>query len=208
MATNYDNIAGTYDFLSRLIFGRQIIDAQVSLLKYVPADSSILIAGGGTGWILERLAAVHAQGLEIDYIESSERMIALSQKRNFKNNVVNFIHRPIEDLITEKKYDIVITPFLFDNFRKEKLEFVFTKLDSFLKPDGLWLYTDFDHDKSQKYLWQKLLLRAMYFFFRIMSTVEAKELSSIKEYFAPSYSIEFDQSFYFKFIRSVAYRKK
>ena len=208
MPTNYDNIAGTYDFLSSLVFGWQIIEAQVCLLKHVPADSSILIAGGGTGWILERLAEAHPQGLEIDYIESSERMIALSQKRNFKNNIVNFIHLPIEDFITDKQYDIIITPFLFDNFRKEKVEFVFTKLDSLLKRNGLWLYTDFDHDNSQKFLWQKLLLRAMYFFFRVLSTVEAKELGSIEEYFAPSYSIEFDQSFYFKFIRSVAYRKK
>ena len=207
MPTNYDNIARTYDFLSRLIFGRQIIEAQVSLLKYVPAGSSVLIAGGGTGWILERLTESHPLGLYIDYIESSERMIALSQKRNFKNNIVNFIHLPIEDFITDKQYDIIITPFLFDNFQKEKVEFVFTKLDGLLKRNGLWLYTDLDHDKGQKHLWQRLLLKSMYFFFRIMSTVEAKELSSIEGYFTPSYSIEFDRSFYFEFIRSVVYRK-
>ena len=208
MPTNYDKIAGTYDFLSRLIFGQQIIEAQVSLFKYIPSGSSILIVGGGTGWILERLAEKHPQGSEIDYIESSERMLALSQKRDIKENIINFTHMPIEDFMTDKQYDVIITPFLFDNFRKEKLEFVFTKLDNLLKPDGLWLYTDFDHDNSQKYLWQKLLLKAMYFFFQHLSTVEAKELSSIEEYFTPSYSIESDQSFYFKFIRSVAYRKK
>lgn len=208
MSTNYDNIAGVYDFLSRLIFGRHIVQAQVCLLKYVPPDSTILIVGGGTGWILERLAEEHPQGLQIDYVESSVQMIALSKKRGFKENTINFIHTPIEDFTMDKQYDVIITPFLFDNFQIEKIELVFSKLDAMLKTNGLWLYADFLYDKSPNHLWQKLLLKMMYLFFRITSTVEARELVSMDKYFAPSYSIEFEEFHYFKFIRSVVYRKK
>jgi ubiquinone/menaquinone biosynthesis C-methylase UbiE len=207
MPTNYDSIAGIYDFLSRLIFGRQIVKAQVCLLKYVPPGSSILIAGGGTGWILERVAEEYPRGLTIDYVESSRRMIALSQKRNFKENAVNFIHVPIEDFTTDKQYDVIITPFLFDNFRIDKLEFIFAKSDAMLKTNGLWLYADFVYDKSPNHLWQRLLLKAMYLFFRITSTVEAQELINMDKYFAPSYQVEFEEFYYFKFIRSVVYRK-
>jgi len=207
MPANYDHIAGIYDFLSRIIFGRHIVQAQVCFLRYIPADSRVLIVGGGTGWILDKLSDEHPQGLEIDYVESSAQMIALSQRRNFKENTVNFIHLPIEDFSIDKQYDVIITPFLFDNFPSAKLESVFAKLDPALKTNGLWLYTDFVCDKNKSPLWQKLLLRVMYLFFRITSNIEARELISMEKYFAQSYSIEFDSLRYFKFIRSVVYRK-
>jgi hypothetical protein len=52
MPANYNNSAWFYDRLSRMVYGRALINAQVYLLQYVPAGASVLIAGGGTGWIL------------------------------------------------------------------------------------------------------------------------------------------------------------
>jgi ubiquinone/menaquinone biosynthesis C-methylase UbiE len=208
MPTNYDNIAGIYDLVSRLIFGKNIVKAQVCLLKNVPPGSHILIVGGGTGWIIDRLADEYPQGLKIDYVESSAQMVVLSQKRNHKSNTVNFIHLPIEDFTIDKQYDVIITPFIFDNFKIDKLELVFSKLDSMLKANGLWLYADFVYDKFHGPLWQKLLLKTMYLFFRITCGIETQELVIMDKYFALSYKIEFDKFHYFKFIRSVVYRKK
>jgi ubiquinone/menaquinone biosynthesis C-methylase UbiE len=110
MPANYDNIARVYDLLSRVIFGRHIEQAQVCMLEYVPSGSSILIVGGGTGWILEKLSDQYPHGLQIDYVEISAEMIVLSEKRNHKENVVNFINKPIEEFISDKSYDVIITP--------------------------------------------------------------------------------------------------
>lgn len=207
MAANYDSIASIYDFTSRLVFGGAIVKAQVCMMQYIPPHSRILIVGGGTGWILEKIAAQHTEGLEIDYVESSVQMVSLSEKRDYKRNDVNFIQLPIEAYDIAGLYDIIITPFIFDNFKKDKLELVFHKLDAALKSNGLWLYADFVYDKRKTPFWQKLLLKVMYFFFRITTGIETRELISMDSYFAP-YHIEFKASHYFRFMQSLVYRKQ
>ena len=175
MTSNYDHIAGFYDRLSRLVFGSSIVRAQVCLLPFIPAGARILIIGGGTGWILEEIAALHPQGLTIDYIESSAKMIAISQKRNRQKNSVQFIHQPIEDYVLTTPYDVIITPFLFDNFPKDKIAYIFEKLHAYLKSNGLWLYADFTSGTGNPF-WQKILLRIMYLFFRVTGAIETQKL--------------------------------
>ncbi|MCW3128352.1 MAG: Methyltransferase type 12 [Bacteroidetes bacterium] len=206
MATNYDSIAGSYDFLSRLVFGRSLVDAQLCLLPYIPAGSRILVAGGGTGWILESIADIYPDGLHIDYVDSSERMLTIAMKRNYKGNTVSFIHQPIENYSASPLYDVIITPFLFDNFTEEKAHTVFLKLNDLLRSNGLWLYTDYV-STVQGPFWQKLLLWTMYFFFRMVSHVEAKRMTEMSKYFGQSYKVEFETSHYSGFISSIAYRK-
>ncbi len=128
-ANNYDAIAVYYDRLSMLVFGRSLRHAQESLLVAVKPGDRILIAGGGAGWILEAIAEKFPQGLEITYIELSEKMIAEAKKKNADNNVVNFIHASIlTEPLPAGYYDIVFTAFLFDNFGKEEASHLFTKL--------------------------------------------------------------------------------
>ena len=207
MAANYDMIAPIYDLTSCIVFGRTIAKAQICLLRFIPAGSRVLIAGGGTGWILEEITKLQSDGLEIDYVEASAKMMQLSQRRNYKSNVVNFIQSPIENYNTEKQYDVIITPFLFDNFKAHKLEIVFEKLHAQLKTDGLWLYADFVYDQEISPMWQKLLLRIMYLFFRITTGVETSELFSVTGYFAESYLQVYESYRYADFIRSAVYRK-
>jgi len=207
MPANYDSIANIYDPLSRLIYGRQIIAAQVDLLRYIPADGKILIVGGGTGWILEKITGQHSQGLEIDYVESSAKMLELSQKKDCKNNTVNFIHEQIENHILQKQYDVIITPFLFDNFKSETTDSTFQKMDASLVNKGLWLYVDFVSKEEQSAFWQRLLLKAMYLFFGLISNVETKELIDMEPYFEKSYQKEYEAKYFQKFIRSAVYRK-
>lgn len=206
MPTNYDSIASSYDFLSRLVFGHAQVDAQTDLLRFIPSGSRILIAGGGTGWILGSIAELHAEGLIIDYIESSEQMMALSKKRNCKGNKVNFIPISIEYANLPKDYDVIITPFLFDNFKGYAIDMVFRKLEAALKPGGLFLYTDFV-PQNQALLWQKLLLVLMYLFFRLISSVDAAQMPDMGPYFASGFNIVHETSRYAGFIRAVVYRR-
>ena len=207
MPSNYDSIAKVYDQASRLVYGRQIVVAQVWLLEYIPTNSKILIVGGGTGWILEEIAKKYSEGLEIDYLESSAQMLILSRKRNCKNNVVNYIHQPVEFYVSVKQYDVIITPFLFDNFPKEAIDLVFEKLSEMLKDKGRWLFADFIYEHNKSSLWQGFLLHTMYFFFRLVSQIETQTLIDMKPYFTTHYRIEMEEFFYSGFIRSAVYRK-
>jgi len=205
---NYDKVARQYDWLSKVVFYRSLENAQVSLLKYIPAGSHILIVGGGTGWILERLSRLHNKGLSITYVEISGNMIHLSQRRDIKENTVQFVHLPVEEFIPDRDYDVIITPFLFDNFAPERAQPVFWQLHYALKKGGLWLFADFYYDKEKSRWWHKLLLKTMYSFFRLLCNVEAKSLFNMSLCFGQGkYEVLHKRFFYFGFIQSIAYRK-
>jgi len=208
MPNNYNRIAKYYDFISRLVFQKSIVKAQACLLKFIPANSAVLIAGGGTGWVLEELAKVHSQGLVITYVEISSEMISLAQKRDCKQNETHFIHQPIENFIITRQYDVIMTPFLFDNFLKDKTEIVFAKLNTALKSEGLWLFADFVNKKGKGSSWQRFLLKTMYLFFRITVNIEAQKLIDMEPFFMKGYNKIFEARFYSRFIKSVVYRKK
>src|SRR4051794_37792998 len=172
MKCNYNNVANFYDQLSTFIFGKAIFNAQKFLLNSVPPRSAVLIVGGGTGWILEELAKQYPSGLKITYLDSSSEMIRLSRKKNGGGNKVTFLPADIRDVEFAGKYDVVITPFVLDNFSTVSVKIVFEKIDKILAAGGLWLFSDFQiGDKSR--FWQKTLLKVMYYFFKIFCNIEA-----------------------------------
>ena len=207
MTNNYNEIARIYDALSRVVFGHAIINAQLYLISFIGNENKVLIAGGGTGWILEKISKLNKEDILVVYVEKSAAMITLAKKRNFRNIEVQFINMAAEDYDTTEKFDVVITPFFFDNFKEEKIEHMFSKLSNNLKQNGLWLYADFINDKSNKKLWQQFLLKVMYLFFRITAKIETQKLIDMRQYFARKYAEISRKLFYKNFIQAVAYKK-
>lgn len=209
MSNNYDNIAPYYDVLSRMVFFRTQLKAQIDQLAFIPAGSSVLIVGGGTGWILEEITKVHSIGLNITYVEISEKMLNLSKKRAIKGNTVTFIHSAAEEFDTDQIFDVIITAFLFDNFSENKIGVVFNKLHKMLKPSGLWLFCDFYYKQGSGKKWQWYLLKAMYLFFNQISEVEAKALINTEHLFSEQQYVQIKTAFYYSsFIKAITYHKR
>ena len=206
MANNYDNAAWFYDRLSRLVFGNAIIQSQVYLLQYLLPASNILIVGGGTGWILDEITKLHPSGLKITYVEISAKMMAISTKRNIGANKVTFINSAVESVVLKPDFDVIVTPFLFDNFTQQTVQKIFNHLYSSLKPDGLWLYADFEPTGK---LWQKMLLKTMHGFFRILCGIKARRLPDVKQLFAKQcYKHVNSKAFFGDFIRAIVYSRQ
>lgn len=212
MKNNYDNIARYYDLLSRMVFGSSQRDAQTALLSYIPAVSHVLIAGGGTGWILEAIAEKCPPGLHIYYVELSANMIAKAAKTNYLPNKVTFINQAIENFELAQTgltgVDVIITPFLFDNFKEERIPGLFQHLNTMLSPGGKWLFTDFHYQQHMPY-WQQLLLNSMYLFFRILCAVEASALTNMLPLFqSHGYDRVYEQYYFRRFIWSAVFEKR
>jgi ubiquinone/menaquinone biosynthesis C-methylase UbiE len=206
MAANYNNAAWFYDRLSRVVYGKALIEAQVYLLQYIQPGTNILIVGGGTGWILERIALIHPSGLQITYVEVSDQMMLLSRKRNTGNNQITYINDAIESVNGLPDFDVIITPFLFDNFTPKKLEAVFAHMHPLLKNTGLWLNTDFQ--LTGKW-WQSILLKSMLLFFKVVCGVESTQLPDYEKQFEQhDYKAEDSKAFFGEFIMSKVYKKK
>jgi ubiquinone/menaquinone biosynthesis C-methylase UbiE len=205
MASNYDNSAWFYDSLSKVVYGRSLINAQLFLLQYILPNSTILIAGGGTGWILEELTRIHPSGLKITYVEISANMMALSQKRDVGANEVIFIHEAIENVNLIPGFDVIITPFLFDNFTEQTLQKVFQHLHSLLKTGGIWLNTDFQ--LTGKW-WQNVLLKMMFAFFKLICGIETSALPDIeKQFHETGYTTIAGKTFFGDFVVSKVFKK-
>lgn len=208
MRNNYDKIARYYDMLSRLVFLRSQVKAQTGQLQHIPANSRILIAGGGTGWILEEITKIHPKGLSITYVEISLNMLSLSRKRDTGGNTVSFVHASIEEFSPDGSYDVILTAFLFDNFSASGIEIVFNQLDNALVENGLWLFSDFQYEEGKGKKWQLFLLKTMYLFFRNIAQIEARSLLQTAHYFkAAGYRSIVESYYYGRFIKSTVYCK-
>lgn len=208
MINNYDKIARHYDFLSRLVFFKSQVNAQINQLHSIPENSSLLIVGGGTGWILEEIAKVYSAGLNITYVEISEKMIKLSKARDFKNNEVDFILLGVEDFKTEHIFDVILTPFLFDNFAKPRAEAIFKDLHQHLKISGFWFFVDFSLSARNGKWWKAIILKSMYLFFKIMGIVEANQLIDMQPYFTQEKYKTLEKRLYYSgFISAIIYQK-
>lgn len=204
MAANFNNSAWFYDKLSRLVYGRALVNAQVFLLQNIPVNTNILIVGGGTGWILDEITKIHQSGLSITYVEIAPNMIARSKKKDTGGNQVAFINDAIETVSLPADFDVAITPFLFDNFTEQTTQKVFHHIHPMLKGDGLWLNCDFQ--LTGKW-WQDVLLRSMFLFFKTVCNIEASQLPAIEKHFeAQGYKTMKQQTFFGEFIVSRVYK--
>lgn len=209
MPNNYDAAAWFYDRLSRLVFANALVRAQRFLVQHIAADKSVLIVGGGTGWVLEEIAVLQPTSLKIIYVEISAKMMRLSKQRNCGQNEVEFVPLGIEDYVISQQFDAILTPFLFDNFSEKRILSVFKQLHQSLKPGGLWLLCDFQVEKKRAGIWQKLILQTMYWFFGWLCSVETRKLISMKPYFQKeNYSLIAQKTFYKGFIISQVYQKR
>ncbi len=205
MSANYDNSAWFYDRLSRIVYGDALIRAQVYLLEFIPADATVLIVGGGSGWILDEIAKRHSAGLRITYVEVSSKMMVQAKKRNACGNNVVFINDAIENISFVLSFDVVLTAFLFDSFSDLTMKRVFGHIHLLLKPGGLWLYSDFRLTKKR---WQQLLLKSMLNFFKVLCHIEASRLPDVERQFElHRYTIVESRTFFKDFVISMVYRK-
>lgn len=171
----------------------------------ITANTNILIVGGGTGWILEELANIHPSGLNITYVEISANMMALSKKRSVGSNNVVFINNAIENVNLPQGFDVVITPFLFDNFTGQTLDSVFDHIHQLLKSSVIWLNADFQ--LTGKW-WQGILLKTMFVFFKILCNIEASKLPDIEKQFTQAgYQTVNDRTFFNDFIVARVYNR-
>ena len=184
-----------------------MLNAQQYLINFIPAKARVLIIGGGTGWILEEIAHVHPSELTIVYIDVSPKMISLAKKRNAGNNKVTFITSQVQDVhYSPEEYDIVLTPFLFDNFTDDSLQKIFPEISKGLKRGGLWLHCDFEETGR---FTQRFLLKVMYFFFRVCCGIEASGLPDVSALFSRyEYKISGRKTYMKGFIAATIYRRE
>ncbi|MGV0922058.1 class I SAM-dependent methyltransferase [Empedobacter falsenii] len=201
---NYNFIAPYYHSLSQLIFLNRQHQAHFVILKHLKENDKILWVGGGAGKFIAEIEKLNLK-LDIDYVDFSSKMIDLAKKGKTSNLNMNFIVADIFDFETDKKYDVVMTTFLFDHFKQPKAEELFNQLNSYLKIGGLWFYVDFVQNQKG---WQKSVTNVMLSFFRIVIGLDISQLPKMQQSFMSYFEIVENKLFFKKYIESIVYQKK
>jgi ubiquinone/menaquinone biosynthesis C-methylase UbiE len=200
---DFNRIASVYDALASVVFGKNLVKSQYHFLPVIPDDATVLIMGGGSGELLQTLLQ-QKPGCQVVYVDASERMVALARRRVQNSARVTFLCGTENVEMPGPAFTVVITNFYLDLFTQQSLQRVITRLRSLLAPGALWLVTDF---VTPTRLRQKLLLKSMYLFFRIMSNVEASRISDWQKMLGDAgLSCQETMTFYHGMIKSAIFR--
>ena len=213
-AASFNRVAWFYDGLAQVVFAGAIRRSQVALLSFIPAQATVLILGGGTGWLLTDLAQLN-KPLEILYLERSSKMLARARRRLTALPPhplhVTFRLGTEVDLRPGEFFTVIITPFVLDLYPEPVLLPMLHRLQQPLKTDGLWLFVDFYVDRTRAGGppgWQRRLTQAMYLFFGWLCRLETRTLPDFDRWFrSMPLQLIHNQNFYQGFIRAQVYRR-
>lgn len=203
---SFDLISRVYDTLARVVFGSVIRDCQFYHLSHLRDAHRILILGGGTGWFLEAVLNTNLTA-RISYVEASREMLRKSKDRctEIDGGRVEYIHGTQDDVVGQS-FDAVIANFYLDLFSEPTLQMVIAILHRVMSPAAILLVSDFNQPKTVR---QRVLLRVMYSFFRVVSNIEAGALSDWRGMLVRNGFIETTaSSFYGGFMQASVFRKR
>jgi ubiquinone/menaquinone biosynthesis C-methylase UbiE len=198
----YDALAPWYDWLAKIVFGSRITDSQLVHIPLIHDGANILILGGGTGWLLEKVLLRSPR--KVWYVEASSTMISLSKKKVPDNGYVVFVHGGLDSIPSSVKFDAVIANFFLDQFKDEEVGSILKVIDSVLVENGLLLVTDFQDNA----FWKKAFLKMMYFFFNVTGAISNRTLPEWeKRIREQGFKPTAEAVYYSAFIKSVALKK-
>lgn len=209
-SNDFNGMAWYYDLLSFLFFGNSIERAQCHFLSQIPDQATVLIAGDGTGKSLYHLLR-HASCRKIFWIEASGSMLKRARKRiqglEYAAEVV-FIQGKAEQIVIGEKVDVIVTPFFLDLFNDQGLSKLIGHMAGQMKPGGNWICTDFVIAQNSGHrLWQNLLLKVMYCFFRLTASIESRQLPLLENFFTGNGMKKNGSCFFYKgMIETTVYR--
>lgn len=200
----FDKVAGMYDRLASLVFGKSIRAAHTECLERVPDEGNIVVLGGGTGWWLPAFLQNHPR-CHVYYIEASKKMIELARANLGELNRVEFLHAT-EDVLDQidLQFDAVITCFYLDLFSEQQLAKATSMIHRRLNPGGRWCVADFVCDRW----WHNAMLHVMYSFFRAVGACDTGELPAWRKALGEMrMKLLWDCDYYGGFIRSLVLEK-
>ena len=175
----YNLIAPYYLFFVKLVFGDLLYKAQTHFLTKDLDNQQILIVGGGRGELLSFCLSQYPT-TRITYVESSSKMIELSEKRvSIQDQTrVDFQCKSIFEWDTSLTFDLVLLPFVLDLFSEINCLALLRKTKAILHEEGSLIVTDFSKNPAK---FQKALVGLMYLLF---NSVGATERSKLPEFYA------------------------
>jgi trans-aconitate methyltransferase len=177
---NFDLIAKPYRWLEYLTFGPAL---QKTRLHYLPAllhSRNALILGDGDGRFTAALLAANPS-ITVHAIDRSATMLQLLRHRcesttpdsaqRLRTKQANALTLPLS-----ATYDLIVTHFFLDCLTQTELHSLVPRIANHMQPGALWLLSDFQIPANFAKLPARLLVRALYLAFRILTNLHTTAL--------------------------------
>jgi ubiquinone/menaquinone biosynthesis C-methylase UbiE len=180
---SFDALAPHYRWMEFLLAGEKLQRCRTAFLDAIPAARNILLVGEGHGrCLVECCRRFH--GGRLVCVDASEQMLAQARRRlaaqRAETTQVEFIHADALNWSPSAgAFDLIATNFFLDCFRRDQLERVICRLATAAAPGASWLLADFQIPSGgPRRTRSRLILWAMYIFFRTTTRLPAKGLTS------------------------------
>ncbi|HWD92442.1 MAG TPA: class I SAM-dependent methyltransferase [Verrucomicrobiae bacterium] len=179
---SFDLLAPHYRWIEFVSAGEQLQQCRTALLERVLKSKKVLIFGEGNGRFLAECGR-QLPDAKITVVDASARMLALAQRRlagqGTSSTGIDFI---CADALTwtppAREFDLIVTHFFLDCFRREQVEMLIGKLAQAAAPRANWLLADFQVPASglarQR---SRLILWMLYRFFRVTTGLPGSVLT-------------------------------
>jgi SAM-dependent methyltransferase len=177
---NFDLIARPYRWLEYLTLGKALENCRNNFLPQLLDRRHALVLGDGDGRFLAQLLKQNPN-LRADAVDTSAAMLQLLRQRckaatpnaavRLRTHHANAITFPLKE-----QYDLVVTHFFLDCLTQPELNTLITRIVPTLAPGALWLISDFRIPTGPMRFPAKLLIRSLYFAFRILTGLRTTRL--------------------------------
>jgi SAM-dependent methyltransferase len=177
---NFDSVARPYRWLEYLTFGPTLQRCRTHYLPQLLNQHHALVLGDGDGRFLAELLARNLT-LQAEAVDTSAAMLQLlhhrceavapgttARLRTLRSNALTV---PLEG-----PYDLIVTHFFLDCLTQPELNALIARITPALAPGALWLISDFSIPRGPMHLPAELLVRSLYFAFRILTGLRTTRL--------------------------------
>ncbi|MBC2605997.1 class I SAM-dependent methyltransferase [Pelagicoccus albus] len=174
---NFDSLARIYHPLERITFAGKLEAARTFCIPLVSECQNALLIGDGDGRFSTELLNAN-RSVKILSIDISSRMLQVAKERagNHANRLAIKNADALKFDYPVGAFDFIGLHFCLDCFEQSEVDDLLPKLAKSLKPNGLLAHTDFRSDT----VWQKAIVRLLYFSFWLGAGLRANKLPIVK----------------------------
>ncbi len=177
MTANFDRVARIYRWAEYAALGPLLSRCRNYYLPRLAGRRHALILGDGDGRFTARLLAANPQ-LHADVVDASAAMLRLLRRRCGEERVS--LH--LCDALSYEPpagVDLVVAHFFFDCFSQDDLNGLVARIAAAVRPDALWLVSDFRIPAGAMRWPARIYIRLLYLAFRILTGLRVTRLPDL-----------------------------
>lgn len=182
---SFDTLAPCYRAMERVLAGELLQRSRVAFLAETSGAKQALLLGEGPGRFLPALLAANSVVM-VTCVEKSVRMIEAARAGLSDEQLKRVRFENVDALrlmSAPETFDLIVTNFFLDCFCREELAALIARISRTAQSKANWLVTDFCEPQRGWQRWRgRLVLAAMYAFFRVTTEISARQLTAPDEF--------------------------